>query len=219
MERSHYAATLKLSHHFDGHTGLAFQPIIVVMRQIKVTELERLDDVGLIPLYPLCKISSREIEASIPVWAERIKRADKTVAERSGLLTLLGNFATHRVTRLTLKKFNQLVGGFKMEDTQIGKDLIRIGVLKGIPQGMQRLLLRQIAQRFGTVPVAIRHRLEKITDAKLLEHIAEGLLEANNLKQFQQLVEPNGKSASHKRNGLKKKGTAKLQHALSRQAD
>lgn len=212
LEKSHHQAALKLAHHFDGHAGLAFRPIVLVMNQIDLVELEKLNDVRLIPLYPLCKISSRKIEASVPVWAKRIKRANKTAAERADLLTLLGGFATHRVKRLTLGMFNQLVGGFKMEDTRIGKELIQIGV----QQGMHRLLLQQIAQRFGPVPVTLRRQIEKITDARQLERIAGGLLKANDLKQLQQFIGPNGKATSHARKGLKAKRNTLASHGVSR---
>lgn len=216
LKKSHYVAALKFRHHFDGYAGLTFQPIVLVMDQIKVAELEKLNDVRLIPLYPLCKISSSEIEASIPVWAQRIKRAKPiTVAERLDLLTLLGGFATHRVKRLTPQIFNQLVGGFMMdftfEETRFGKELMGMG--------SRRVILKQIEQRFGVVPDDIRRRLERIYDARRLDRIAEGLLEIKDLGQLKLLIKPNGKSAPHKRNGLKKKGTAKLSHALSRQAD
>jgi hypothetical protein len=126
-------------------------------------------------------------------------------------LALLGGFTTHRVKRLTPQIFNQLVGGFMMEDTRLGKELMGMG--------SRRVILRQIAQRFGVVPDDIRRRLERIYDPKRLERIAGGLPEIKDLGQLKLLIEPNGKSASHQRNGLKKKGTAKLPHALSRQAD
>lgn len=100
---------------------------------------------------------------------------------------------------------------FTFEDTRLGKELMGMG--------SRRVILRQIAQRFGVVPDDIRRRLERIYDPKRLERIAGGLLEIKDLGQLKLLIEPNGKSASHQRNGLKKKGTAKLPHALSRQAD
>jgi hypothetical protein len=87
LKRSHHRAALKLSHHFDGHTELAFQPIVLVMDQINVADLERLGDVRVVPLYPLCNVSFRLIEAAMPDWADRIKHAKQiTVAERTDLL-------------------------------------------------------------------------------------------------------------------------------------
>lgn len=195
LKWSYHRAVLKLAHHFDGHAGLAFRPIVLVMNQIEVAELERLDDVHLIPLYPLCKVASHQIEALLPTWAERIKRAKKiTKTERIDLLSLLGGFAAHRVKRLTLAKINKLFGGFKMEDTLVGKELIAIGLQKGL-KSTHRVLLRLIARRFGKVPVTIRRQIEGITETERLEHIAEGLFEVKDLKQLRKLVAQNGKLA------------------------
>ena len=194
LKKSHYAAALKFWHHFDGKAGLAFQPTVLIMNQIKPAELEKLNDVRLIPLYPLCKISAREIETSIPNWSERIKRARRmSVVERKELLALLGGFAMHRVKRLMPRIFNQLVGGFMdftFEDTHFGKELIR----QGVPQGMHRLLLRQIAHRFGKVPVSVRKQIESIKDEKRLDHLAEDVLEVKNLEHFKKLIGANGKA-------------------------
>jgi len=203
LKQSHYGAALKFWHHFDGKTGLAFQPTVLIMNQIKPVELEKLNDVRLIPLYPLCKISAREIEASIPDWSDRIKHASRMpVVERKELLALLGGFAMHRVKRLTPQRFNQLVGGFMdftFEDTRLGKDLIR----QGVPQGMHRLLLKQMAQRFGAVPLSVRRQIEKINDVARLEYIGEELLLAKDFKQLKKFIEPNGKSVGPRQNGAK----------------
>jgi len=195
LKKSHYAAALKFWHHFNGKTGLAFQPTVLIMNQIRLADLEKLNDVRLIPLYPLCKISAREIEASIPNWSERIKRARRMpVVERKELLALLGGFAMHRVKRLTPQRFNQLVGGFMdftFEDTRIGKDLIR----QGVPQGMQRSLLRLVAHRFGKVPVSIRKQIESIKDDERLDHLLVDAVEVKDLQHFKKLIGANGKSA------------------------
>jgi DeoR/GlpR family transcriptional regulator of sugar metabolism len=74
-----------------------------------------------------------------------------------------------------------------MEETAVGKELIQIGA--------RRMIFRQIARRFGTVPVTIRRQIEKIDKIKQLERIADGLLEVKDLKQLRKLVGPNGKFA------------------------
>jgi hypothetical protein len=101
------------------------------------------------------------------------------------LLALLGGFATHRDKRLTLEKINKLIG-FKMEDTLVGKELIEIGI--------RRVLLRQIARRFGPVPVTIRRQIENISEIKQLERIADRLFEVEDLKQLKKLITQNGTS-------------------------
>ncbi|MDZ7361642.1 MAG: Rpn family recombination-promoting nuclease/putative transposase [candidate division KSB1 bacterium] len=209
LENSHHKAALKLAHHFDGHAQLAFQPMVLIMNQIELEALESLNDVRLIPLYPLCKVTSRQIEASIPAWGDRIKHAEQmSIAERKELLSLLGGFVSHRVKRLAPKVFNQLVGGFMFEDTRFGKELMGMG--------SRSIILEQIAHRFGTVPDDVRRRLERIYDIKRLKRIGSRLLEVENLKQLKQLIDPNGKSTAHEHKGLKKKGAVKAQHGVSR---
>ncbi|MGH7595103.1 MAG: DUF4351 domain-containing protein [bacterium] len=89
-----------------------------------------------------------------------------------------------------------------MEETAVGKELIRIGVRRGVPQGMHRLLLQQIAYRFGRVPNTVRQQIEKISDAEELERIAKGLFEAKDLKQLKMIIGPNGKPSSLHGSGL-----------------
>jgi len=216
LEKSHHDAAMKLAHHFDGHAESAFQPIVLVMNQIELEALESLNDVRLIPLYPLCKVTSRQIEAAIPAWGERIKKAKQmSIVERKDLLTLLGGFVAHRVKRVTLDVFNKLVGGFNMEDTPIGKELVAIGWKRGL-DGMHRIILKFMTQRFGDVPDSIRRQIERIQKIERLERIAGGLWEVDDLKQLKQLIGANGHSAVNVRAGLKKKGTLKTSHGVSR---
>jgi len=92
---------------------------------------------------------------------------------------------------------------FTFEETGIGKTLIRQGVRQGVPQGMHRLLLKQLAQRFGVVPAAVRRQIEKIDDVARLENIGEELLLAKDFKQLKKFIEPNGKSVVPRQNGAK----------------
>jgi len=208
LEKSHHQAALELAHHFDGHAELAFRPIVLVMNQIELEALESLNEVRLIPLYPLCKVSSRQITASIPAWGERIRDAKQiSIVERIELLSLLGNFVMHRVNKLALNRFNKLVGGFKMEDSRMAKEI------RGI--GGRDVILGQIEHRFGSIPDEIRRRLERIYDAKRLKRIGNGLLEVEDLKQLKRLIDPHAKLTPQGRNGTKRKYTAKAQHSES----
>jgi len=79
------------------------------------------------------------------------------------------------------------------------RELIAIGYRRGftraLRKGLHRIILRQIARRFGAVPATIRQQIEMIDKIKQLEHIAGGLLEVKDLKQLRKLVAPNGKFA------------------------
>lgn len=72
------------------------------------------------------------------------------------------------------------------------------GRRKGVAEGMRRVILKQAKRRFGPVPAALRARLEGIADARALERIAAGLLEAGDLAQFGRLVLRGGASTQRK---------------------
>ena len=91
LEPSHYHAATQLSHHFDGSSDLAFHPTVIILNQKELAELERLNDVRLVPLYPLCKISSDQIKVAAPQWAKQIRTAVEFPEDaRQNLLALLG---------------------------------------------------------------------------------------------------------------------------------
>ncbi|MGH7451846.1 MAG: hypothetical protein ACRENG_10900 [bacterium] len=81
-----------------------------------------------------------------------------------------------------------------MEETTVGKELIRIGI--------RRVILMQIAQRFGAVPDAVRRQIEKIDNVKHLERIARELLKVKDLGQFKGLIGLNGKPSPLNGSGL-----------------
>ena len=137
LEPSHYHAATQLSHHFDGSSDLAFQPAVIILNQKELTELEHLNDVRLVPLYPLCKVSPDQIKTAAPQWAKQIRTAVKLSEDvRQNLLALLGGFIIHCIKDLTLEAVNQMFGDFKMEETQVGKELIAIGYRRGHDEGI-----------------------------------------------------------------------------------
>jgi hypothetical protein len=71
-----------------------------------------------------------------------------------------------------------------MLDTPIGKEMVRIGVKKGIPRGAQHILLRLIATRFGKVSDDIRRKIVAIKDTKELDRIAVALLTTRSLAEL-----------------------------------
>ena len=110
---------------------LIFQPRVFTFSPDKYEVLEQLQDIHLIPFYPLCGFTKDELMDKTTQWVERIKSAQQlSKEEQINLITLLGGFIGHCIKSLSLEKLNILLGDFKMEDTQVGKDLIEIGILK-----------------------------------------------------------------------------------------
>lgn len=206
LEASHYRVASRLAHHFDGSTGLAFQPTVFIFGRKNVAELEALDDVRLIPLYPLCNLSSEQVKALAPQWAVRIKAA-KELAEKTSadLLALLGGFVSQRVKNLTITEINEMFGGFKMEDTTVGQELIAMGRRVGLSEG--ETLGRANAVREGVIDLlttkwnppsrTVLKQLESVDNALALKSLFHKLLQAKTRKQMQAALDAvlgNGKN-------------------------
>lgn len=188
LESSHYHAAMRLSHHFDGSADLTFQPAVIILNQKELAELEGFNDVRLVPLYPLCKISSDQIKATAPQWANRIKTAAELPEDaRQNLLALLGGFIMHSIKNLTLEEVNKLFGDFNMEDTQAGKDLIAIGYRRGVDwaslQTQREDLTELLSTRFKPVEKIWLDQLKAINDAMTLKVIYRAVLQAKSRKQ------------------------------------
>lgn len=195
LEESHYHAASKLAHHFDGSSELAFQPTVFIFSATELSELESLDDVRLVPLYPLCKVSPDQIRTSAPVWAERIKTAEElSEAERRDLLSYLGGFMMHRLKESNLENINQLLGGSKMEDTQAGKDLIEMGSRATLHE----ILVDLLTVKLGQPEDAWREELNTINDITVLKTLYRALLNAKSRRQAKDAFDAvlgNGKKA------------------------
>ena len=181
LEESHYRAAGLFERQFGQSSLLRFTPKVFVFSRIKVDELSRLNDIHLTPLYPLCDISPEEITQQAPVWADQIKSAPElTVDERKNLLSFLGGAISHRVKKMTKNEIGTLIGGFNMEDTPVGQEILRIGE--------QRILFKLITARFGVVPEDIRQKIQAIQDTENLEQLATLLLTIQSVDELKDLV-------------------------------
>ena len=87
-----------------------------------------------------------------------------------------------------------------MEYTQVGKDLIEIGVKKGLTEGIMhgfsqgkrenacQLLLQILGHKFGKVPGDIANRINSISDDTKLDDLAIKVLDLTDLNQFEDLL-------------------------------
>jgi hypothetical protein len=181
LDESHYRAAELFHQQFDASSSLQFSPKTIVFSRIKVDELSRLGDVHLIPFYPLCDISPQEIQQQAPDWAETIKVApDLQDDERNNLLEFLGGFISHRIKTLSKEFLTKLLGGFAMEDTLVGQEIMRMGI--------QRTLLKLIAARFGTVPENIRQKIQTLDNNEALDRIAAALFTIQSVDELTSLV-------------------------------
>jgi hypothetical protein len=203
LELSHYLATTKLSHHFDGSDDLTFQPAVFIFDQKEVSELESLNDVRLVPLYPLCRVTPEQIKATAPQWAESIKTAtDLSEQQARDLIAWLGGFIMHRLRDLPLEEVNKILGDIKMEDTQAGKDLIAIGYRQGVDLGslqtLRENLMDLLLAKLGRVEKSWLDQLETVDSVTVLKAIYRTVLQAKTPKQVRAAFDAalgNGKKA------------------------
>jgi len=193
LKHTHLQAARMLFFHFEKRQYLLFDPEVIVLGKKSLKELQELKDVNLIPLYPLCDIVPDEIKTHSREWAEKIQKTKQlSIDEKNNILALLGGFISHRIKKLTLKDINELLGDFKMEDTQVGKDLIEIGLEKGIERGIEKgkiqTLLNQLYYKFGKIPKPIINQINSISDEKKLDDLAIKIIELTELDQLKKIL-------------------------------
>ena len=71
-----------------------------------------------------------------------------------------------------------------MEETQVGKDLIEIGMKKG----KRQTLLNQIFYKFGQIPEDITNSINSISDETRLDDLAIKILELTELDQLKKIL-------------------------------
>jgi hypothetical protein len=67
-----------------------------------------------------------------------------------------------------------------MEDTLVGQEIMRLGT--------QRMLLKQIAARFGVVPEDIRQKIQEIDNDDDLDQIAVALFKIQSVDELKKLI-------------------------------
>ena len=67
-----------------------------------------------------------------------------------------------------------------MEDTLVGQEIMRLG--------NQRMLLKQIAARFGAVPEDVRQKIQAIDNNDDLDQIAIALFKIQSVDELKKLI-------------------------------
>ncbi len=75
-----------------------------------------------------------------------------------------------------------------MEETQVGKDLIEIGMEKGMEKGKRQTLLNLLSYKFGQIPADIINRINSISDETRLDDLAIKILELTELEQLKKIL-------------------------------
>ena len=181
LDEAHHRAAAVFERQFERTALLKFSPKVFVFSRIKVEELSRINDVHLLPLYPLCDVTAKEIEQQAPGWAAQIKSAPElTEQERKNLLGFLGGAISHRIKIKPSEVIDKLFGGFKMEDTPVVQEILQ--------RRIQQILLKVITARFGTVPEDIRQKVEAISNTDDLEQLVTTLQTIQSIDELKNLM-------------------------------
>jgi len=167
----------------------------------------------LLPLLPLCVRSKSRIRSEAADWRERIEATPLPEAQKRSLIGLLGAFVLHRLGEMNVETLNRLLGGFMMEDTQVGRELMEKGRLKGYDQGREEgwekgrekgreeglekgreaglqvartAILQVITRRFKKSTREVTHLVQRLDS---LETVTVGLTLALEAEQLQDLEE------------------------------
>jgi len=206
LNESQLRAAEKFHRQFRGISSLHFAPRIIVLQRLKVEELQKTNDILLVPLYPLCDITPAEIKRRAEGWAKEVRNARHLPKEaRDNLLALLGAAITHRIKKIKADEVTELLGGMNMLDTPLGKEIYRKGALSGEKKGLQRglqqgvrkglsqeaqhVLIKLAAEKFGKMPVELKKRVGAITSTQELERLAVALLKIQNLEEFRKMLD------------------------------
>jgi len=186
-------AAEKFHRQFRGISTLRFEPRIIVLQRLKVEELQKTNDIVLAPLYPLCDITPAEIKRRAEGWAREVRSARHLPKEaRNNLLALLVTSISHRMRKLKSEEIGEMLGGLKMLDTPVGKEIYRKGARsgekKGIKLGAQHILLKLASEKFGRLPVDLQKQIAATTSPQELDRLAVALLKIQNVAEFRSLL-------------------------------
>jgi hypothetical protein len=129
----------------------------------------------------------------------------------------LGGFISHRIKNLTIIEIKQMFGGFRMEDTAIGKELIALGHRMGHTEGhaeglteghieghaegleagenlgrlkaLRESVVDLMVTRWTPPNKYVLERLEKVDDILLLKGLFRALLKAKTRKQMENALD------------------------------
>jgi hypothetical protein len=79
---------------------------------------------------------------------------------------------------------------------------IKAGRAKGGVDGMRHVILRQLTQRFRPTPATLQHRIERLTDARLIDRIARELLKTDDVTRLKKLVATGDRARKRRTRGF-----------------
>ena len=124
---------------------------------------------------PLLETDDRVLETQSVMYYRAIKTSKLKPKTRDTLLEVFVNWLEQRLPHKGQKEIEIMLLGElpNLEDTQSGKDLIRIGEARGEARGRDEVIVMFLQSRFGRLTKSLRARIERLSADEAKELISQ----------------------------------------------
>ena len=141
--------------------------------------------------------------SEVPIWADNIKHLPEPyVGASARLQQIFIQFVMQKLTHLSRKEIDKMLGLTPLEETVAGKELIELGRARGMQQGRQEgrqeglrqgeqkgkrsAIYQLLAARFGAVSPSVKRQIEAISDMSVLDQLFSDALTFTSYERFEQ---------------------------------
>ena len=135
---------------------------------------------------PLLAESEEELQREAGGYYRAIKASALPAASKTTLLEVFVSWLEQRLKDKGKKEIEAMLLGElpNLEETQSGKDLIRIGEQRAAIETRQQTVIRLLRKRFGDVPAEVVSTVESTTDVDQLDQWLDRFATATNLEEL-----------------------------------
>lgn len=203
LEQAHARMLEPVIFRLAGGQVVALEPQILVLGPDIAEQILSSGRAEVVPLLPLCIRSEAQIRAESAGWREQIDIAPLPHSQKEALIGLLGAFVLHRLGNISLKALNALLGGFMMENTQVGQELMELGRLKGYHQGQaegiemglekglliaRSNVLQVLTRRFKRSSQRATHLVERLGSLETASSALTAALDAESIEALEEVL-------------------------------
>lgn len=181
-------------YYFENDSIISFKPRNILLKEIPKDHILAFNDVSLIPILPLCNIENNEILENCPEWSKKIQESKEVSdLDKKNLLTLLAGFLVHRLKdKINLIRLKRLMGGFMLEDTLVGQELIEMGIQKGKLEGKLEGKIQDILDiitiKFEFIPDDVEEIIKNIKKESKLTSILHKVAKASSIEEIREFL-------------------------------
>jgi len=133
---------------------------------------------------------SEEVQEKAPVWAKKLSRLRGLtyVGAQARLQQIFVQFVTQKLTHLSRKEIDRMLGLTPLEQTVAGKELIELGEQKGRQKSKRESIIHLLTARFGAVSPSIQAQIHAVTEIARLHQLFSDALTFTSFEQFKQAL-------------------------------